>query len=136
MSCPENMCMHRKKESPFPFPSKYIEVARQTNTKLNILEENSIDDLWNIDGRRTLSESWSGSTRFRILNKRPAQGATHGWTVDCAQKKAVLLQEGWEKEHSWECLRVHRQVQLFFSVFVDDVKLAGTKASLALIQLK
>ena len=29
---------------------------------------------WNFDGHRILSESWSGSTRFRVLNKRPPQG--------------------------------------------------------------
>ena len=40
------------KESSFPSLLQYIDV----------------DDLWNID------ESWSGSTRFRILNKRPHQG--------------------------------------------------------------
>ena len=62
------------KESSFPIPSKYIVVARQTSTSLDNLEENSVDELRNIDGNRILSESWSGSTRFRILNKRPPQG--------------------------------------------------------------
>ena len=36
---------------------------------------NRIGDTWNINGDRNLSENWSGgSTRIRILHKRPHQG--------------------------------------------------------------
>ena len=44
----------------------------------------------------------------------------------------VLLQERWEKVPSWECLHVHRQAQLFLSVYVDDIKMAGRKSQLSL----
>ena len=48
-------------------PLKYIDVVRQTGINK---DNSSIDNLPNIDGHRILSESWIGSTRFRILNKR------------------------------------------------------------------
>ena len=35
------------------------------------------------------------------------------------------MKHGWEKIPNWECLFVHREKVLFFSVFVDDIKLAG-----------
>ena len=37
----------------------------------------------------------------------------------------IFLQHGWEKVSNWECFLVHREEGLFFSVYVDDIKLAG-----------
>ena len=59
------------KESSFATPLKCIDVVRQTKTNLDTLEGRSIDDKWNLDGNRILFRSWSGSTRLRILNRRP-----------------------------------------------------------------
>ena len=39
----------------------------------------------------------------------------------------ILLKHGWEKIPNWECLFVHREKGLFFSVYVDDIKLTGKK---------
>ena len=41
------------------------------------------------------------------------------------QFKKVLSEHGWEKVPNWKCLFVHREKGLFFSVYVDDIKLAG-----------
>ena len=41
------------------------------------------------------------------------------------------MQHGWEMVSNWECLFVHRQKRLFSSVYVDDIKLAGKKQSIA-----
>ena len=46
------------------------------------------------------------------------------------QFEKILLQHGWEKVSNWECLFVHRQKGLFFSVYVDDKKLAGKKQNI------
>ena len=43
------------------------------------------------------------------------------------QFEKILLKYGWEKVSNWECLFVHREKGLFFSVYVDDIKLAGKK---------
>ena len=42
----------------------------------------------------------------------------------------ILLQHGWEKVSNWECLFVHREKELFLSVYVDDIKLAGKKQNI------
>ena len=39
------------------------------------------------------------------------------------QFEKVLLKHGWEKIPNWECLFVHREKELFLSVFVDDIKI-------------
>ena len=47
---------------------------------------------------------------------------------DCDGKgnlRKILLKYGWEKVSKWECLFVHREIGLFLSVDVDDIKLAG-----------
>ena len=38
--------------------------------------------------------------------------------------KEGLLEHWWEKAHAWECLFAHRQLGLFLSVYVDDIKMA------------
>ena len=35
------------------------------------------------------------------------------------------MKYGWEKASNWECLFVHREKELFLSVYVDDIKVAG-----------
>ena len=42
----------------------------------------------------------------------------------------MLLKYGWEKVSNCECLLVHSEKGLFFSVYVDDIKLAGKKQNI------
>ena len=58
-------------EESFPIPMKYIDVARTTHTSLDVLLEKNVDDYWNADGERELSDEWKGFTRFILLNERP-----------------------------------------------------------------
>ena len=46
----------------------------------------------------------------------------------CSQKK--ILQCGFEKVLGWESLYVHKKLQVFLGVYVDDFHLAGRSASL------
>ena len=46
------------------------------------------------------------------------------------QFEKILLKHGWEKIPNWECLFVHREKGFFFSMYVDDIKLAGNKQNL------
>ena len=50
----------------FPVPLKYIDVSRTTCTNLDVKQEKRIDDCWNIDGSRDLSDPW---TQFTLLGK-------------------------------------------------------------------
>ena len=62
------------KESSFSMSLNYFDIVSQTKTILDTLEGSRIDDPWNIDGNRVLSDSWSRSSIFRVLNKRPLRG--------------------------------------------------------------
>ena len=35
------------------------------------MQERRIDDYWNIDGSRDLSDSWTGFTQFTLLEEKP-----------------------------------------------------------------
>ena len=35
-----------------------------------------MDDYWNVDGERELSDAWTGFTRFFLSNERPLEGYT------------------------------------------------------------
>ena len=51
-------------EESFPIPMKYIDVTRTTHTSLDVLLEKRIDDDWDVDGEKDLSDAWTGFTRF------------------------------------------------------------------------
>ena len=53
------------REESFPIPLKYIDVTRTTDTSLDVTLENSIDDYWNVDGHRDLSDTWTGFSSSR-----------------------------------------------------------------------
>ena len=50
------------KEESLPIPLKYIDATR-THTSLDVRLEKHIDDYWNVDGERGLSDAWTGFTR-------------------------------------------------------------------------
>ena len=52
--------------------------------------------------------------------------SSFGRTIWESQFEKVLLEHGWEKVPNWECLFVNRGEGWFLSVYVDDIKLAGT----------
>ena len=52
------------REETFPIPLKFIDVSRTTHTNLDVKQEKGIDDYWNIDESRDLSDSWTGFTQF------------------------------------------------------------------------
>ena len=64
------------KEESFPIPLKYIDVTRTTDTTLDVMLEKHIEDYWNVNGERELSDAWTGPTRFTILSEKPPDGCT------------------------------------------------------------
>ena len=56
--------LYSPREESFPIPLKYIDVSRTTHTNLDVKQEKRIDDYWNIDGSRDLSDYWTGFTQF------------------------------------------------------------------------
>ena len=77
-------CTCREKNT-FPIPMKYIDVTRTTQTSLDVLMEKHIEDYWNVDGERELSDAWTGFTRFVLLKERPRDGYT--WSGEKLTRK-------------------------------------------------
>ena len=63
--------LYSPREETFPIPLKYIDVSRTTHTNLDVKQEKRIDDYWNIDGSRDLSDPWTGFTQFTLLEEKP-----------------------------------------------------------------
>ena len=66
--------LYSPREESFPIPLKYIHASRTTRTNLDVLQERRIDDYWNIDGSRDLSDSWTGFSQFTLLEEKPPDG--------------------------------------------------------------
>ena len=64
------VALYSPREESFPIPLKYIDVTRTTHTNLDVKVEKRIDDYWNIDGSRDLSDPWTGFTQFVIPIER------------------------------------------------------------------
>ena len=62
------------REESFPTPLKYIDVSRTTHTNLDVKQERRIDDYWNIDGSRDLSDPWTGFTQFTLFEEEAPNG--------------------------------------------------------------
>ena len=61
-------------EETFPRPLKYFDVTKSTHTDLDVMQEKRIDDYWNVDANRSLSDSWKGFTNFTPLKEEPPRG--------------------------------------------------------------
>ena len=66
--------LYSPREESFSIPLKYIDVSRTTHTNLDVKQEKRIDDYWNIDGSRDLSDPWTGFTQFTLLEEKPPDG--------------------------------------------------------------
>ena len=65
--------LYSPREEPFPIPLKYIDVSRTTHTNLDVKQEKRIDDYWNIDESRDVSDYWTGFTQFTLLKEKPSK---------------------------------------------------------------
>ena len=54
------------------------------------MQESRIDEYWNIDGSRDLSDHWTGFTQFTLLEEKPPNG--YMWSVGETDKKAANIQ--------------------------------------------
>ena len=62
------------KEETFLIPLKFIDVTRSTYTDLDVMQEKRVDDYWNVDLNRSLSDSWKGFTKCILLKEKPPKG--------------------------------------------------------------
>ena len=66
--------LYSSREESFPVPLEYIDLSRTTHTNLDVKQEKRIDDYWNIDDSRDLSDPWTGFTQFTLLEEKAADG--------------------------------------------------------------
>ena len=71
--------LYSPREESFPIPLKYFHVSRTTRTNLYVVQERRIDDYWNIDGSRDLSDSWTGFTQFTLLEENLMKDICGRW---------------------------------------------------------
>ena len=87
-------------EESFFIPLKYIDVTRTTYTNLDVKQEKRIDDHWNVDGSRDLSDYWTRFTQFTLLEEKPPEGFL--WSGERLRRKQQtsrpdhLWPEGWK----------------------------------------
>ena len=74
--------LYMPKEESFPIPLKYIDVTKTTHTSQDISLEKHLDDYWNVDGERELSDASTGFTRFFLVHERPPDGYTWSGETD------------------------------------------------------
>ena len=94
------------REESFPIPLKYIDASRTTHTNLDVMQERRIDDCWNVDGSRDLSDSWTGFTQFTLLEEKPPDG--YLWSGRRLTKRQVTSRP----DHLWPELKMGRHVEL------------------------
>ena len=118
--------LYSPREESFPIPLKYIDVSRTTLTNLDVMQENRIDDYWNIDGSRDLSDSWTGFTQFTLLEEnhqtdtcgpgRDSQnGKRHRGRIICGQNSG----EDEQKMQSWG-RSINGQLKDQSSIMLED----------------
>ena len=57
------------KDETFSIPLKSIDVTSSTHVDLDVMQQKRIDDYWNVDSNRSLSDSWRGFTKFTLLKE-------------------------------------------------------------------
>ena len=87
--------LYSPREKSFPIPLKYIDVTRTTRTNLDGKQERRIDDYWNIDGSRDLSDSWPCFTQLTPLEEKPPDG--YMWSGERLTKRQVTFRP----DHLW-----------------------------------
>ena len=126
--------LYSPREESFPITLKYIDVSRTTHTNLDVKQEKRIDDYWNIDGSRDLSDPCTGFTQFILLEEKPPDG--YMWSGERLTRKQLtsrpdhLWQELWDKmgknaklneKQKWshEQLHLHNARKLCGIYFID-----------------
>ena len=65
--------LYSPREESFPIPLKYSDVTRTTHTNLDVKQEKRIDDYWNIDGSRDLSDPWTGFAQIYFIGRKSSR---------------------------------------------------------------
>ena len=101
--------LYSPREESFPIPLKYIDVSRTAHTNLDVKQETRIDDCWNIDGSRDLSDPWTGFTQFTLLEEKPPEG--YMWSGGRLTRKQLTSRPDHLWPELWEINGKARQAE-------------------------
>ena len=101
--------LYSPREESFPIPLKYIDVTRTTHTNLDVMFERRIDDSWNIDGSRDLSDSWTGFTQFTLLGEKPPEG--YMWSRVRLTRKQLTIRPDHLWREIWKTMGKHAKLK-------------------------
>ena len=96
-------------EESFPIPLKYIDVTRTTHTNLDVKQEKRIDDYWNIDGSRDLSDPWTGFTQFTLLEEKALDG--YLWSGRRLTRKQLTSRPDHLRPELWKSIGKHAKLK-------------------------
>ena len=101
--------LHSPREESFHIPLKYIDVSRTTQTNLDVKQEKRIDDYWNIDGSRDLSDPWTGFTQFTLLEEKPPDG--YLWSGERLTRKQLTSRPDHLWPELWKSMGKHAKLK-------------------------
>ena len=85
-----------------PMPTKYLDVTRRTYTSIETEQEKCIEDFWNVDGSRALTEEWVGKTIFEYRHFPPKKD--HCWVAGRETKIQETTRAGNVWPEVWKSL--------------------------------
>ena len=101
--------LYSMREESFPFPLKYIDVTRTTHTNLDVVQERRVDDYWNIDGSRDLSDSLTCFAQFTPLSEKPPEG--HMWSGSRLTRKQLTSRPDHLWPELWNSMGKHAKLR-------------------------
>ena len=101
--------LYSPREESFPIPLKYIDVTRTTHTTLDVKQEKRIDDYWNIDGSRDLSDPWTCFTQFTLLEEKPPDG--YMWSGERLTRKQLTSRPDHLWPELWKSMGKHAKLK-------------------------
>ena len=117
--------LYSPREESFPIPLTYIDVSRTTQTNLDVMQESRIDDYWNIDGSRDLSDSWTGFTQFTLLSEKPPEG--HMWSGRRLAKRQATSRPDHLWPELWEKMARNAKLKEKHKWAIEEPKLENAK---------
>ena len=101
--------LYSPREESFPIPLKYIDVSRTTHTNLDVKQEKRIDDYWNIDGSRGLSDPWTGFTQFSLLEEKAPD--KYMWSGERLTRKQLTSRPDHLWPELWKSMGKHAKLK-------------------------
>ena len=101
--------LYSSREESFPVPLIYIDVSRTTHTNMDVKQEKRIDDFWNNDGSRDLSDPWTGVTQFTLLEEKAPDG--YMWSGRRLKRKQLTSRPVHLWPELWKSMEKHAKLK-------------------------